>query len=69
MSYLIIPENYKPLMSMQQTEQGIKLIKEFFQQNRIWVMPRPRLSIHLPSGNVLLLPSTTSVPDTASIPI
>jgi aspartate--ammonia ligase len=33
MSYLIIPENYKPLMSMQQTEQGIKLIKEFFQQN------------------------------------
>ena len=33
MSYLIIPEKYKPLMSMQQTEQGIKLIKEFFQQN------------------------------------
>ena len=33
MGYLIIPENYKPLMSMQQTEQGIKLIKEFFQQN------------------------------------
>ena len=33
MSYLIIPKNYKPLMSMQQTEQGIKLIKEFFQQN------------------------------------
>ena len=31
MSYLIIPKNYKPLMSMQQTEQGIKLIKEFFQ--------------------------------------
>ena len=33
MSYLIIPENYRPLMSMRQTEQGIKLIKEFFQQN------------------------------------
>ena len=33
MSYLILPKNYKPLMSMQQTEQGIKLIKEFFQQN------------------------------------
>ena len=33
MSYLIIPKNYKPLMSLQQTEQGIKLIKEFFQQN------------------------------------
>ena len=33
MSYLIIPEHYKPLMSMRQTEQGIKLIKEFFQQN------------------------------------
>ena len=33
MSYLIIPKNYKPLMSIRQTEQGIKLIKEFFQQN------------------------------------
>ena len=100
MSYLIIPENYKPLMSMQQTEQGIKLIKEFFQQNlstglqlrrvtaplfvlkgmginddlngslsRIWVMPRPRLSIHLPNGSVLLWQSTISSPVMASIPI
>ena len=33
MSYLIIPENYSPKLSMRQTEQGIKLIKEFFQQN------------------------------------
>lgn len=33
MSYLIIPENYRPKLSMRQTEQGIKLIKEFFQQN------------------------------------
>ena len=33
MSYLIIPQRYKSLMSMRQTEQGIKLIKEFFQQN------------------------------------
>lgn len=33
MSYLIIPKNYKPLLTMNQTEQGIKLIKEFFQQN------------------------------------
>ena len=33
MSYLILPKNYKALMSIQQTEQGIKLIKEFFQQN------------------------------------
>ena len=31
MSYLIIPQSYKPLMTVQQTEQGIKLIKEFFQ--------------------------------------
>ncbi|MGI6757242.1 MAG: aspartate--ammonia ligase [Bacteroidaceae bacterium] len=33
MSYLIIPKGYKPLISPQQTEQGIKLIKDFFQQN------------------------------------
>ena len=33
MSYLIIPKDYKPILSMRQTEQGIKLIKEFFQQN------------------------------------
>lgn len=33
MSNLIKPEGYKPLLDMHQTEQGIKLIKEFFQQN------------------------------------
>lgn len=33
MSYLIVPKNYKQLLTMRQTEQGIKLIKEFFQQN------------------------------------
>ena len=33
MSKLIKPEGYKPLLDMKQTEQGIKLIKEFFQQN------------------------------------
>lgn len=33
MSYLIIPENYRQILSMRQTEQGIKLIKDFFQQN------------------------------------
>lgn len=33
MSYLIIPEHYKPVLSLRQTEQGIKLIKDFFQQN------------------------------------
>ena len=33
MSYLIIPKDYKPLLTVRQTEQGIKLIKEFFQQN------------------------------------
>lgn len=33
MSYLIKPENYMPLLDLQQTELGIKQIKEFFQQN------------------------------------
>ena len=33
MSKLIYPINYKHLLDMRQTEQGIKLIKEFFQQN------------------------------------
>src|SRR5574344_2849034 len=33
MSNLIKPENYKALLVMKQTEQGIKLIKDFFQQN------------------------------------
>ena len=33
MSQLIIPNHYRPLLDMQQTEQGIKQIKDFFQQN------------------------------------
>jgi aspartate--ammonia ligase len=33
MSKLIIPANYHSLLDTKQTEQGIKLIKEFFQQN------------------------------------
>ena len=33
MSKLIKPENYKSLLDMRQTEMGIKLIKDFFQQN------------------------------------
>lgn len=33
MSYLIKPDNYKPLLDLKQTELGIKQIKEFFQQN------------------------------------
>lgn len=33
MSYLIEPKNYKPLLSARETEQGIKVIKEFFQEN------------------------------------
>ena len=33
MSYLIKPENYKPLLDLKQTELGIKQIKDFFQQN------------------------------------
>ncbi len=33
MSKLFIPEGYKPLLSLKQTEIGIKKIKDFFQQN------------------------------------
>ena len=33
MSYLIKPNNYRPLLDMKQTELGIKQIKDFFQQN------------------------------------
>ena len=33
MSKLIVPNDYKALLNRHQTEQGIKLIKEFFQQN------------------------------------
>ncbi len=33
MSKLIKPNGYKALLDMRQTEQGIKLIKDFFQQN------------------------------------
>jgi hypothetical protein len=33
MSYLITPKNYTPLLGGNETEQGIKLIKDFFQEN------------------------------------
>lgn len=33
MSYLIKPDNYKPLLNLQQTELGIAKIKDFFQAN------------------------------------
>ena len=33
MSYLIAPQGYKPVLDLQQTELGIKQIKEFFQLN------------------------------------
>lgn len=33
MSYLIRPQNYRPLLDAYETEQGIKVIKEFFQEN------------------------------------
>lgn len=33
MSYLIKPDNYKPLLNLQQTEVGIARIKDFFQAN------------------------------------
>ena len=62
MSYLIKPQNYKPLLDLKQTELGIKQIKEFFQMNlsselrlrpslsRIWKTHRPKLYTHLPNG-------------------
>ena len=33
MGQVIKPIKYEPLLDMKQTEQGIKLIKDFFQQN------------------------------------
>ncbi len=33
MSKLIVPEGYKPLLNLKQTETGIKSIKDFFQQS------------------------------------
>ncbi len=33
MSQLFIPKGYKPLLNLKQTEQGIKMIKDFFQLN------------------------------------
>ena len=33
MSYLIIPKDYRPLLGAYETEQGIKVIKDFFQDN------------------------------------
>ena len=33
MSKLFLPQGYKPMLSLQQTEQGIKSIKDFFQQS------------------------------------
>ncbi len=33
MSKLIKPKNYKAVLDLKQTEQGIKLVKDFFQQN------------------------------------
>ncbi|MGN0086806.1 MAG: aspartate--ammonia ligase [Alloprevotella sp.] len=33
MSYLIKPKHYKPLLDLHETEQGIKVIKDFFQDN------------------------------------
>ena len=33
MSQLLKPENYKAILDARKTEQGIKLVKDFFQQN------------------------------------
>ena len=33
MSYLIKPHNYNPILDLQQTERGIKQLKDFFQEN------------------------------------
>lgn len=52
MSNLIIPKDYTPLLDKIQTEKGIKLIKDFFQQNlatelrlrRVTTPPKLRLA-------------------------
>ena len=33
MSYLIIPRGYKSALTPEETERGIKLVKDFFQQS------------------------------------
>ncbi|MBQ2544040.1 MAG: aspartate--ammonia ligase, partial [Bacteroidales bacterium] len=33
MSYLIIPKGYKSALTPEETERGIKLVKDFFQQS------------------------------------
>lgn len=57
MSKLIKVENYKPLINMLQTERGIKMIKEFFQQNL-----STALSLHRVTGP-LFVPSGTGIND------
>ena len=42
MSKLIRPSHYQALLGMRQTEQGIKLIKDFFQQNLSTELRMPR---------------------------
>ena len=44
---LIKPEGYKQALDLQQTEQGIKLIKEFFQQNLSTELRRRRVTAPL----------------------
>ena len=68
MSYLIKPAGYKALLNLSQTEMGIKKIKDFFQQSRIWTMPKLKSSIRLPNGNDLLLLIIKSKKATVSIP-
>lgn len=50
MSKLIKPKNYTPLIGLLQTERGIKMIKEFFQQNL-----STGLSLHRVTGPLFVL--------------
>ncbi|MCF0168165.1 MAG: aspartate--ammonia ligase [Bacteroidales bacterium] len=47
MSQLITPEGYRPLLDMKQTEQGIKYIKDFFQQSLAYELRLRRVTAPL----------------------
>ena len=47
MSQLITPEGYRPLLDMKQTEQGIKSIKDFFQQSLAYELRLRRVTAPL----------------------
>ena len=63
MSYLIKPDNYKPLLNLQQTEVGIAKIKDFFQANLLldetWakLLPADLITANLTADVLLALKS------------